>query len=332
MVLGPASPALSAVRHYNRLIFRMFLQQYPNAPTSALARPISIMRRLLVAFGLIGGSLSLAFAADYDLPILRGSQPVAPIAPVLTVGPATFTRWSGFYVGGDFSYNYSRADFSGASTPLVAFSLRDLAVDQAMPSQWQVLGQGSSNAFGGGGFLGYNMQWQDLITSVEATYTHTNLNTTAPSSSINRVVADGIGNTDHLVISANGHLDLTDYASVRGRAGYIVGNLLPYGFVGFVVGRADYGVTTHVIGQQNSASPAFFPCDPTLPTCIDLNLSNNAGQSNALLYGYSAGAGLDWALTPNVFVRGEFEFVQFAPISNISVIIVNARAGAGFKF
>ena len=30
-----------------------------------------------------------AFAGDYD--ILRGSQPV---------GPATFTRWSGFYFGG----------------------------------------------------------------------------------------------------------------------------------------------------------------------------------------------------------------------------------------
>jgi hypothetical protein len=38
------------------------------------------MRRLLVALSLMGGLLSPAFAADYDLPILRGSQPVAPIA------------------------------------------------------------------------------------------------------------------------------------------------------------------------------------------------------------------------------------------------------------
>ena len=51
-----------------------------------------------------------ALAADLD--ILRGSQPIVPLtpvaAPVMTVGPATFTRWSGFYVGGDFSFNYSR--------------------------------------------------------------------------------------------------------------------------------------------------------------------------------------------------------------------------------
>jgi hypothetical protein len=58
------------------------------------------MRVPLVALGLIGGLLSPAFGADYDLPILRGSEPVAP---VVSVGPATFTRWSGFYVGGQFS-------------------------------------------------------------------------------------------------------------------------------------------------------------------------------------------------------------------------------------
>jgi hypothetical protein len=31
-------------------------------------------------------------------------------------------------------------------------------------------------------------------------------------------------------------------------------------------------------------------------------------------------------------VRGEFEFVQFAPITNISVSVASGRLGAGFKF
>ena len=64
---------------------------------------------------LILGMASPALAADYDLPILRGSQPPAP---VVTVGPATFTRWSGFYFGGDFSFNNSSAEFSSATQPL----------------------------------------------------------------------------------------------------------------------------------------------------------------------------------------------------------------------
>jgi hypothetical protein len=113
---------------------------------------------------------------------------------------------------------------------------------QATPSQWQVLGRGTDSAFGFGGFLGYNTQWQDLILGVEADYTRTSLGTTASSSPISRLVS--VGNVATVTISnASGHLDLTDYAEIRSRAGYIVGNLLPYGFVGFVVGRGDYSVS-----------------------------------------------------------------------------------------
>ena len=116
------------------------------------------MRRLLVALGLLGGLLSPALAADYDLPILRGSQPVAPIAPVTTVGPATFTRWSGFYFGGQVSYGEANADFSGATEPLVSYSLPNSTLEeQQSPSQYKVLGRASDGAFGGGGFIGYDI-------------------------------------------------------------------------------------------------------------------------------------------------------------------------------
>ena len=294
------------------------------------------MRRLFVAFGLMGGLLSPTFAADYDLPVLRGTEPVAP---VMTVGPATFTRWSGFYFGGDFSYSFSQANFSSATQPLLAFSLRNLTLEEVVqPSQISVLGKGSANAFGGGGFVGYNTQWQDLIIGVEANYTHTNLNMTASSSPLagtstspSRVFSAG-GASYNVALSGTGNLDLTDYVSVRGRAGWVVGNLLPYGFAGFVVGMASYSVTTLANVQQSTlATPVFDPCN-TLTSCQSFSFSNSAGQSNALLYGFSVGAGLDWALTQNFFLRGEFEFIQFAPFANIPVLIFDARAGAGFKF
>ena len=38
------------------------------------------------------------------------------------------------------------------------------------------------------------------------------------------------------------------------------------------------------------------------------------------------------ALTQNIFVRGEFEYIQFAPLASINVSIVGARVGAGLKF
>ena len=74
---------------------------------------------------------------------------------------------------------------------------------------------GLQGAFGGGGFPGYNTQWQDLILGVEATYTHTNLNTTASSSPIGRVFP---GIATAVALNAAGRLDLTDYGEARFRA------------------------------------------------------------------------------------------------------------------
>jgi len=116
--------------------------------------------RWVFCFAMVLGMASPALAADYDLPILRGTA-VPP--PPLTVGPATFTRWSGFYDGGDVSYYDATADFARATQPLLAFSLRNLTLeDQVHPSGIEVLGRGAALAPGYGGFLGYNTQWQDL--------------------------------------------------------------------------------------------------------------------------------------------------------------------------
>jgi opacity protein-like surface antigen len=38
------------------------------------------------------------------------------------------------------------------------------------------------------------------------------------------------------------------------------------------------------------------------------------------------------ALTSNIFVRAEYEYMQFAPIGNITASMSSARVGAGFKF
>jgi opacity protein-like surface antigen len=37
-----------------------------------------------------------------------------------------------------------------------------------------------------------------------------------------------------------------DFLSLRARAGWVLGNFLPYGFVGFALGRADIAVAANV--------------------------------------------------------------------------------------
>ena len=169
---------------------------------------------------------------------------------------------------------------------------------------------------------------------MEATYTHTNFNTTAASAAVARIfpsLSTAVG------VAASGRLDLTDYGEARFRAGYVVGNLLPYGFIGMAVGRASYSVSTLAdLTQDTNATPTYSCAGSGAAVpgakCQDFLFFNSAGQNNALLYGFSVGGGLDWALTQNIFVRGEFDFVQFAPISSISLAIISGRVGAGYKF
>ena len=76
-----------------------------------------VMRLVMCALS-VSAFAPRALADDFD--VLRGAQPVAP---------ATFTRWSGFYFGGQVGYSNALADFSGATEPLLAYSLRELYLE-----------------------------------------------------------------------------------------------------------------------------------------------------------------------------------------------------------
>jgi outer membrane immunogenic protein len=274
-----------------------------------------------VAFGIMLGLTPNAFAGDFD--VLRGSQ---------SVGPATFTRWSGVYVGGQIGYGNASADFSGATQAPIAYNLRELALEnEDQVSQWPVLGTNSAGKAQYGGFIGFNTQWQDLILGFEANYNRTGYNFTAPNSPISRVTSAG-GNSYAVTVSGSGSVTNLDFGSLRARAGWVLGNFLPYGFAGLAVGRADIAVTTDVSGQQNPPTPSG-PCDPvSSPTCVAFDFPSSQQKNASWLLGFVVGGGVDVAVTSNIFVRGEFEYARFSPVSGILVAATSARIGAGVKF
>jgi len=185
---------------------------------------------------------------------------------------------------------------------------------------------------GFGGFVGYNTQWQDFILSLEANYTRSPFTTVAPASPLGRVTSAG-GNTYAVDLTGSASLTMTDFGSIRARAGLSMGNVLPYMFGGFALGRADYTRTSLVSGQENPGTPRVVPCDTiAAPTCVDFAFSNSEARSLAWMYGFSVGGGVDVALTSNIFVRSEVEYVRFAPVGDILLTVTTARLGAGFKF
>jgi outer membrane immunogenic protein len=255
-----------------------------------------------------------ALAADLD--VLRGSEPV---------GPAFYANWTGIYVGGNVGYSDEDADFSNATQPSIAYVLRDTALENTShPSELPVLGTADQSGLSYGGFFGYNTQWQDLMLGIEANFEHTTASLVAPGSPIARSgFSDGQGNTYTVVISGSGAMTDLNYIALRGRAGLVLGNFLPYGFLGGAVGIANVSVTSAIAGFCEPGSTAI---------CSNFSFSAANGRNSALLYGATVGAGLDYAMTQHFFVRGEYEYTIFAPFDNVVLAISSARLGLGYKF
>src|SRR5262249_31553246 len=153
-----------------------------------------------------------------------------------------FTRWSGFYAGGDYGWSDVNANFSNATSSPIAYALRFTTLEsQVSPSTWPVLGTADHGSSAFGGFAGYNTQWQDLIMGLEANFVHTSVTLKAPNSTIARVVTAG-SDTDAVTITGSGSVTNLDFLSLRARAGWALGSFLPYGFAGFALGRADIAV------------------------------------------------------------------------------------------
>jgi outer membrane immunogenic protein len=280
------------------------------------------MRRLLIAFGLLA-SISAAGAADYELPTLRGSEPSLP------PGPNCCRQWGGFYVGGQAGYGVASMDFAGSTRELVHHMLRELALESvAQPSAWQVLGKADVGAGSFGGFIGYNIEWENLILGFELNYSRTNFSADAPVSPITRVTAAN-GNTYLVTITGAASMHITDVATARARAGFEIGNFLPYFMIGAAVGRADIARTANVFGQEN---PAAVCPSPGPPPCTPFSFTESEVKNGAFIFGWSLGGGLDIMVMPNVFLRGEYEYVAFSKVWDIKANVQTARAGLGVKF
>jgi opacity protein-like surface antigen len=65
---------------------------------------------------------------------------------------------------------------------------------------------------------------------------------------------------------------------------------------------------------------------------VEFNYSSSESKKAAFIYGWSAGLGVDMMVMPNVFVRGEFEYISFTEIQGIQSQLGTARIGAGVKF
>jgi len=254
------------------------------------------MRRLLLV-AVMFGAASVAQAADMpDLPFLRGS---------FTEGLSTSRpNWQGFYVGGQASYGSTTSKVNpAANDDLISTFHRPTGVNY----NWRPLPEAHSNTTGFGAFAEYNSQWDDVVLSLEGNYIHDGI----------RSVSDAVGavyNGDlsyHSLTHSNAIVKLSDFGSLRVRAGYVMGCFLPYAFAGT-------GFGSQTVDRSISAYP--YPIPPSM----------NEASKTKLVFGYSAGVGMDVMLVGGLFVRAEYEYRRVT--TDIETNINTVRAGLGYKF
>lgn len=283
------------------------------------------------------GAASSVLAADLDYGVLRGPDDEPAYVPAV--------NWSGVYFGVHGGYSSAAMDFKNAYHDRLYNQLHDTTAETIFnistllrPEPMRVEG-GSFGVFGG-----YNYQVDDLVLGIEVDYTHFG-GTGRTGDSQSRVKThDDI----YEVVSATGEssMKLEDFGTIRARAGYALGSFLPFVTGGLAIGRAqlvdrisfrDYGFDKKGF-ESGAASYANFGYGPN-----GINYSNpygSVGMEQSLgavskvktVGGVSLGAGLEYMISPNILLRGEYQYVLFNDFDGHKMNLNTVRGGAALKF
>ena len=275
-------------------------------------------------------------------PVLRGSNVEkygdGSAPPRYVPGYPSYFRWEGFYVGAQLSRSSTNMDFGTGTKSLIDFILREDVV-QSYVADWTTLSKVDTNLISYGGFVGYNLQWEQAIVGVELNYNGVSSGGRGSSmDSLTRSFNDDTGApAQHhyfytATVSSSASARITSYGSLRVRAGYGMDRFMPYMFAGLAVGTVDVSRSATVTYLRRDIPDVTDPPIAPQPNFIMGPVTRTDEKKNAVAYGFAAGLGIDIALLPNLFVRGEWEYVQFAPLKDIKINVNTLRAGVALKF
>ncbi len=282
------------------------------------------MRRLICGL-LLAGVASPVVAADLDLSWLRGSSS-------FPADPPTYARWSGLYGGGQIGEDFRGVDFSNSGTGMISDIAGQDANFAGIPlNSFTQLSKLNTAGPSFGGFIGYNYQIDDVVAGIEFNFSRSAVQARASDTASRGywVTPGGAGGpeaTTYTVTNA-GTATVNDYGTIRARFGWAYGNFLPYAFGGMSVAQIDTSRSVNVNYHSTTCPLAPLVCIP-----IGGNYTEASGSHGKWVAGFDAGVGLDYAVTRNVFLRGELEYIQLGNPNSIKINNATARVGAGLKF
>jgi len=236
------------------------------------------MKRSILGIAITAALSGTAMAADI------------PVKAPCCATPVLYD-WTGFYVGADAGYAWGTAAGVGTNAALV-------------PGTGPTYSYSVNGGFGGG-FIGAQKQWQNLVFGIEGDYQGASIKGTSPS-----MLAAGTLYTFSTTA--------TWEDSIRGRLGFAADRWLVYGTAGWAEAhwKNSYGFT--------GAAAPFSTYSPTAS-------------------GWTGGAGVDYAVTNQVFLMLEYRYSSFKAANFVDTVnnaadtgptlkLNDIRGGVGFKF
>jgi opacity protein-like surface antigen len=206
----------------------------------------------------------------------------------LSAPPPVFT-WTGLYIGADFGYTWNASKtITAASANIYDRSLAGWGPASALSASGVV--DGNLDGFFSGGGIGYNWQFADRwVARIEADLQ--GMGVRGGGGLSNYVLNPQLVSPAFFAITgAKINRDLEYFGTVRGALGYtLLPNLLVYATGGLAFGGANERATL----TQNLA-PSLFPASTAKG-----NLFENR-------FGWTAGAGVEYALTRNLSAKLEY--------------------------
>jgi outer membrane immunogenic protein len=263
------------------------------------------MKKLLrtgVAFAaLIAGP---AMGADLARPVYRVPRPVAVVV----------YNWTGFYVGVNAGYAWSRDNSVNSvgsllfSSPLAAPAATAAAVAGVTTS----IPGSNANGFIGGGQVGYNYQFNNFVVGIEADIQ--GLSGRSSGTTASSIPITGFAAFANTTLTATNSVHWL--GTLRGQLGFtITPSLLVYGTGGLAYGEVESSTT---IGQQLTAAAG----QASGP------YGSVAGISQTRI-GWAAGAGAAWMITSNWNTKLEYLHYDLGSVSYSGVMSNLAIAGGG---
>ena len=236
-----------------------------------------------------GFAAILAMAAGLPLGTATADGVVArPPDPYVYVPPEAVPltyNWTGFYIGGNIgAANTEHSAVHDHILDPTVFPIRSFTSER--------FGTHSAG-FAGGGFIGAQKQWSWLVLGAEVAYLWTDQSGTSVSALESAILASNPGSGVDPTRVTN---SMRDLFLVTGKFGWNWENILAYFKGGWANGEVDFRTSASISGAL---------------------LTTSSGREN----GWTAGAGIEYALWPHVIVGVEYDYVELNPGNRTQVAV-----------